>query len=95
MKFHDKEELELMKSIETEVWVSVNNLEEEIKKAKKAAEATLTKSERMNIRISPNDLRRLKIKAMEEGMPYQTLVSSIIHKYLIGRLQEQREQKDG
>jgi predicted DNA binding CopG/RHH family protein len=94
MKFHDKEEQELMKSIETEAWVSVNNLEEEIKKAKKAAEATLKKSERMNIRISPNDLRRLKIKAMEEGMPYQTLVSSIIHKYLIGRLQEQREQKD-
>jgi predicted DNA binding CopG/RHH family protein len=94
MKFHDKEEQELMKSIETEAWVSVNNLEEEIKKAKKAAEATLKKSERMNIRISPNDLRRLKIKAMEEGMPYQTLVSSIIHKYLIGRLQEQRKQKE-
>ncbi|MGD8961803.1 MAG: antitoxin [Desulfobacterales bacterium] len=94
MKFHDKEEQELIKSIETEAWVSVNNLEEEIKKAKKAAEATHKKSERMNIRISPNDLRRLKIKAMEEGMPYQTLVSSIIHKYLIGRLQEQREQKD-
>ena len=94
MKFHDQEELELMKSIETEGWVSVNNLEEEIKKAKKAAEATLKKSERMNIRISPNDLRRLKIKAMEEGMPYQTLVASILHKYLIGRLQEQREQKE-
>jgi predicted DNA binding CopG/RHH family protein len=94
MKFHDEEELEFMKSIETEAWVSVNNLEEEMKKAKKAAEATLTKSERMNIRISPNDLRRFKIKAMEEGMPYQTLVSSIIYKYLIGRLQEQREQKD-
>jgi len=91
MKFHDKEEQELMKSLETEAWVSVDNLEEEIKKAKKAAEATLTKSERMNIRISPNDLRRLKIKAMEDGMPYQTLVSSIIHKYLIGRLQENRE----
>jgi predicted DNA binding CopG/RHH family protein len=94
MKFHDQEEMELMKSIETEGWVSVNNLEEEIIKAKKAAEATLKKSERMNIRISPNDLRRLKIKAIEEGMPYQTLVSSIIHKYLIGRLQEQREQKE-
>mgnify|MGYP000367376861 CR=1 FL=1 len=94
MKFHDKEEQELIKSIETEAWVSVNNLEEEIKKAKKAAEATHKKSERMNIRISPNDLRRLKIKAMEEGMPYQTLVSSIIHKYLIGRLQEQRGQED-
>ena len=94
MKFHDQEEMELMKSIETEGWVSVNNLEEEINKAKKAAEATLKKSERMNIRISPNDLRRLKIKAIEEGMPYQTLVASIIHKYLIGRLQEQREQKE-
>jgi predicted DNA binding CopG/RHH family protein len=89
MKSYDKEELDLMKSIETEEWVSVDNLEEEIKKAQEAAKATLTKSERMNIRISPNDLRRLKIRAMEEGMPYQTLVSSIIHKYLIGRLQEQ------
>ena len=91
MKPYDKEELELMKSIETEKWVSVNNLEDEINKAKRAARATLTKSERMNIRISPNDLRRLKIRAIEEGMPYQTLVSSIIHKYLMGRLSEQRE----
>ena len=81
----------MLKSIETEEWVSVNTLEEEINKAKKAAKATLTKSERMNIRISPNNLRRLKIKAIEEGMPYQTLVSSIIHKYLIGRLLEQQE----
>ena len=81
----------MLKSIETEEWVSVNTLEEKINKAKKAAKATLTKSERMNIRISPNDLRRLKIKAIEEGMPYQTLVSSIIHKYLIGRFLEQRE----
>ena len=81
----------MLKSIETEEWVSVNTLEEEINKAKKAAKATLTKSERMNIRISPNNLRRLKIKAIEEGMPYQTLVSSIIHKYLIGRLLEERE----
>lgn len=94
MKFHYKEEQELMKSIETEAWISVNNLEEEIQKAKKAAEATLKISERMNVCISPNDLRRLKIKAMEEGMPCQTLVSSIIHKYLTGRLQKRREQKD-
>ena len=91
MRPYDKEELEMMKSIETEEWVSVNNLEDEINKAKRAARATLTKSERMNIRISPNDLRRLKIRAIEEGMPYQTLVSSIIHKYLMGRLSEQRE----
>ena len=76
MKFHNQEELELMKSIKAEAWISGNNLKEEIEKAKEAAKATLKKSERMNIRISPNDLRRLKIKAIEEGMPYQTLVST-------------------
>jgi len=91
MKPYDREEKELMESIEQENWVSVNNLDEEIKKAREAARATITKSERMNIRISPNDLRRLKIRAMEEGVPYQTLVSSIIHKYLSGRLLEHRD----
>ncbi|WP_373498831.1 antitoxin [Desulfococcus sp.] len=94
MKFHDPEERELMESIETEEWVSIDDLEEEIQKAKQAARATLAKSERMNIRISPNDLRRLKLKAMQEGMPYQTLVSSIIHKYVMGRLEEKREYRE-
>jgi predicted DNA binding CopG/RHH family protein len=56
------------------------------KKARQAARATLIKSERMNIRMSPKDLNGLKIKAIEEGIPYQTLVSSIIHKYLSGKL---------
>ena len=89
MKPFDKEEQELMKSIENDEWVSVNNLDEEIQKAKEAAKATFIKSERMNIRISPKDLNGLKVRAMEEGIPYQTLVSSIIHKYLAGRLREQ------
>ncbi|MFC1813888.1 antitoxin [Thermodesulfobacteriota bacterium] len=89
MKPFDKEEQELMKSIENDEWVSVNNLDEEIQKAKEAARATFIKSERMNIRISPKDLDGLKVRAMEEGIPYQTLVSSIIHKYLAGRLREQ------
>ena len=91
MKALDKDEKELMESVETEDWVSVDNLAEEIAKAREAAEATLTKSERMNIRISPRDLKRLKIRAIEEGMPYQTLVSSILHKYLSGRLKEARD----
>ncbi len=89
MKPFDKEEQELMESIENDEWVSVNNLDEEIQKAKETARATFLKSERMNIRISPKDLNGLKVRAMEEGMPYQTLVSSIIHKYLAGRLREQ------
>jgi predicted DNA binding CopG/RHH family protein len=88
MKPFDKEEQELMESIENEEWVSVNNLDAEIKKAREIARATFIKSERMNIRISPKDLNGLKVKALEEGIPYQTLVSSIIHKYLSGRLIE-------
>ena len=87
MKLYDKEEKDLMESIESEGWVSVDNLAAEIEKARTVAKATVIKSERMNIRISPNDLRRLKIKAMEEGMPYQTLVSSIIHKYITDQLE--------
>lgn len=91
MKYFDTDEKELIKSIENEKWISVDNLEDEIRKAKEAAHATVAKSERMNIRVSPNDLRRLKVRAIEEGMPYQTLVSSIIHKYVTGRLVEQRK----
>lgn len=91
MNAFDKDEKELMESIETEEWVSVANLTEEIARAREAAGAAITKSERMNIRISPRDLKRLKIRAMEEGIPYQTLVSSILHKYLTGRLKDARD----
>lgn len=86
MKPYNNQEQTLMKSIENEKWVSVDNIEEEIKKARKVARATMIKSERMNIRISPRDLNGLKTRAFEEGIPYQTLVSSIIHKYLSGEL---------
>jgi len=44
----------------------------------------------MNIRITKNDLDGIKLKAVEEGMPYQTLVASIIHKYVTGKLTEKR-----
>jgi predicted DNA binding CopG/RHH family protein len=53
-----------------------------------AATSTLNKDQRMNIRITKNDLEGIKIKAVEEGIPYQTLVASIIHKYVTGRLME-------
>ncbi|MBW2319177.1 MAG: antitoxin [Deltaproteobacteria bacterium] len=88
MRPFDKEEHDLMESIEKEEWISVNNFDQEIKKAREAARATFKKSERMNIRMSPKDLEDLKVRALQEGMPYQTLVSSVIHKYLSGRLME-------
>jgi predicted DNA binding CopG/RHH family protein len=89
MKFNlDKEESELLKSIERDEWKSISNLQEEIERSKKIARATIVKDQRMNIRISTKDLEALKIRAIEEGMPYQTLVSSILHKYLSGKLVE-------
>jgi predicted DNA binding CopG/RHH family protein len=83
MKF-DKEEKELITSIEKGEWRSISKLQEEIEKSKKIAKATLRKDQRMNIRISKKDLDALKIKAIEEGIPYQTLLSRLIHKYLSG-----------
>ena len=83
-----KEEQRIFESVEKGEWGSVENLEKEIKKAKEYARATIIKNRRMNIRIAQKDLKDLKVKAMEEGMPYQSLVSSIIHKYLSGRLVE-------
>jgi len=85
---YNEDEEKLMTSVENEEWISVDNLEEEIEKAQAAARETFKKSERMNIRISQRDLNGLKVRAMEEGIPYQTLVSGIIHKYLSGRLLE-------
>jgi len=87
MKLNDAEK-ELIDSIEKGEWRSVANLQKEIDKSKEIAKATMIKDQRMNIRIAKRDLDALKVKALEEGMPYQTLVSSIIHKYLSGRLIE-------
>ena len=83
------EEQELLKSIENDEWNSVRNKKEVIEKLQNAARNTMLKDQRMNIRIAKKDLEGLKTKAMEEGIPYQTLVSSILHKYVIGKLIDQ------
>jgi len=85
----NKEERDLSRSVEKGEWRSVKNLEAEIAAAKSIADATVAKAQRMNIRISEKDLIALRVRAMKEGMPYQTLVSGIIHKYLAGRLVEE------
>ncbi len=84
----DDEEKDLIESIEKDEWIALPEKEQEqLKtKAKSYAEATLKKDKRMNIRISERDLRRLKTKALEEGIPYQTLVSMVLHKYVTGKL---------
>ena len=82
----DKEEQELLDSIENDEWVSVDNLQLKIKEHQEIAKNTLKKDKRINIRLSSFDLEALKTNAVEMGLPYQTLVSSILHQYISGRL---------
>ncbi len=95
MKHLDKEEQDLMESVERGEWVPVKDQAQEAKKLESTAKATFAKNSRMNIRIAKKDLNALKIKAMEEGIPYQTLVSSIIHKYLTGKLVDRETLRKG
>jgi predicted DNA binding CopG/RHH family protein len=82
----DQEEKNLMESIEREEWRSVKNIKQEKEKAIAAARNTLKKDKRINLRLTQKDYRQIQIKAIEEGIPYQTLISSIVHKYLNGSL---------
>lgn len=82
----DKYEEELLKSYDQDEWQSVSNLKNMEIKYAKYARNTFLKNKRINIRISEKDLARLKAKSLEEGIPYQTLVSSLIHKYVSGKL---------
>ncbi len=61
----------------------------ELEKFRAAARATSLKDRRVNIRLSSVDLNDIQVKALEEGMPYQTLIASVLHKYVSGRLVEQ------
>jgi predicted DNA binding CopG/RHH family protein len=61
----------------------------ELAKLRAAARATAIKDRRVNIRLSSGDLSDIQVKALEEGVPYQTLIASVLHKYVTGRLAEQ------
>ena len=80
----DKEEQEILNAIETGEWELVKPKKAELAHYAEVASNTFRKDQRMNIRISKADLNRIKAKAAEEGIPYQTLVASIIHKYVSG-----------
>jgi predicted DNA binding CopG/RHH family protein len=82
----DKEEKEILDSFNRGEWKSSPNIEEEVKKHEKYASNTLKKDKRVNIRMSSKDLEEIKAMAVEYGIPYQTLMSSILHRYVSGRL---------
>lgn len=62
--------------------------DEERARLRAAARATSNKDRRVNIRLSLGDLQDIQVRALEEGLPYQTLIASVLHKYVTGRLQE-------
>ena len=82
----DQEEKDLMESIERDEWQPVKNIDQKKEKAIAAARNTLKKEKRINLRLTKKDYHQIQIKAIEEGIPYQTLISSLVHKYLNGSL---------
>jgi predicted DNA binding CopG/RHH family protein len=79
-----QDELELLASYENEEWKSVKKLKEQKEEYRAYARATLRKDKRVNIRISEKDLLALQKRAVHQGIPYQTLISSVLHKYVNG-----------
>jgi len=84
----EQNELELLASYEQEEWLSLKNVEEQAAQYRAYARATFRKDKRVNIRISEKDLLDLQRRALREGIPYQTLISSVLHKYVTGALSE-------
>lgn len=84
----DSKEKELLDSVEKGEWRSVRGLKGERRRYGRYAAATFRKDRRVNIRISTKDLETIQKRALEEGLPYQTLISSLLHKYVAGRLRE-------
>jgi len=87
----DPEELEILDAYEKGQLKSVAT-KAELAKFKAVARATAIKDRRVNIRLSSGDLNDIQVKALEEGIPYQTLIASVLHKYVTGRLTEQPQQ---
>lgn len=84
----DNEEKEILNDYENDDYMEMPEMGEEIKKHTVYAKATFLKNKRINIRISQKDLESIQIKALEEGIPYQTLIASLIHRYITGKLLE-------
>jgi predicted DNA binding CopG/RHH family protein len=81
-----KQEKEIVESVERGDWRSVRGVKKQMKRYQDYARAAVHKDKRVNIRMSEKDLIHIQKKAMEEGLPYQTLTSSVLHKYVNGRM---------
>jgi len=84
----DKEEQDILDSFERGEWKPVANRRKEIARHVLYAKNTLAKNRRVNIRISSKDLEELQAIAIEDGMPYQTLMASVLRRFASGRFLE-------
>lgn len=89
----NSEEKEILDAFEKGVLKRSKNAKRDIEQHKAIAEATYKKDARINIRLSSKDLRALQARALREGVPYQTLVSSILHKFVDGQLVDKTANK--
>jgi len=87
----DDEEKAILESYESGEWVSVKDAKKEINKLQRFAKNTLSQNKRISIRMTSKDLDQVQLIAVQEGIPYQTLMSSIIHKYVSGSLVERKK----
>lgn len=84
----DPYEKEILEAYEKGELKSISPSKADLAKFKAAATATFIKDKRVNIRLSSPDLMDIQARALEEGMPYQTFIASVLHKFVTGRLVE-------
>ena len=84
----DANEKEILESVERGEWRPARGGTRNLSRYARYAKETFRKDRRLNIRLSSKDLEAIQKRALEEGLPYQTLISSLLHKYASGRLRE-------
>jgi len=89
----DAEEQEILNAFDNGTLKKSKGKKKQIEQHQAIAEATFKKDARINIRLSSRDLRSLQARALREGIPYQTLVSSVLHKFVDGQLIEKMANK--
>lgn len=82
----DNEELEILEALQSGELKKSVNIDEEIAEAKKHANEYLKKSKNITLRLSMYDLQGIKTKSKEVGIPYQTIISSLVHQYVDGKV---------
>jgi predicted DNA binding CopG/RHH family protein len=75
------DEKQILEDFSQEEFIEVGNVKEERRRYKEYTKNTLNKTKNINIRLSIKDLQRLKAQAIESGLPYQTLVSAVLHNF--------------